>query len=74
MKKGKVSIEFAITKNGQVAGMRLVSPSGDISLDRAAMGGITSSNPFPPLPSEFRGEYLALRFHFFYNPDKTDLQ
>jgi TonB family protein len=74
MKKGKVSIEFAITKNGQVAGMRLVSPSGDVSLDRAAMGGITSSNPFPPLPSEFRGEYLALRFHFFYNPDKTDLQ
>jgi TonB family protein len=74
MKKGKVSIEFAITKDGHVAGMRLVSPSGDVSLDRAALGGITSSNPFPPLPTEFRGDYLALRFHFFYNPDKNDLQ
>jgi TonB family protein len=74
MKKGKVSIEFAITKDGKVAGMRLAGASGDTSLDRAAWGGITASNPFPPLPSEFRGDYLALRFHFFYNPDKNDLR
>ena len=74
MKKGRVSIEFAITKDGRVAGMRLAGPSGDTSLDRAAWGGITASNPFPPLPSEFRGDYLALRFHFFYNPDKNDLR
>jgi hypothetical protein len=26
------------------------------------------------LPSEFSGQYLALRFHFFYNPDRSDLQ
>ncbi len=74
MKKGKVSIEFAILKNGGVAQMRLVSSSGDVALDRGAWGGITASNPFPPLPSEFGGQYLALRFHFFYNPDKSDLQ
>ena len=74
MKKGKVSIEFAILKDGSVAGMRLVGPSGDISLDRAAWGGITASNPFPPLPAQFRGQYLALRFHFLYNPERHDLQ
>jgi TonB family protein len=74
MKKGKVSIEFAILKDGHVAGMRLVYPSGDVSLDRAAMGGISGSNPFPPLPNEFRGQYLALRFHFYYNPDRNELQ
>jgi TonB family protein len=74
MKKGRVGIEFAIMKDGSVAGMRLVSPSGDVSLDRAAWGGITGSNPFPPLPAEFRGQYLALRFRFFYNPDKHDLE
>ena len=74
MKKGKVGIEFAIMKDGSVAGMRLVSQSGDVSLDRAAWGGITYSNPFPPLPAEFRGQYLALRFRFFYNPDKHDLE
>jgi TonB family protein len=74
MKRGRVSIEFAITKDGTVTGMTLISGSGDVSLDRAAWGGITASNRFPPLPGEFRGNYLALRFHFFYNPDKNELQ
>ena|SRR5690348_14704443 len=74
MKKGKVSIQFVILKNGSIAGLAVVAGSGDVSLDRAAYGGITASNPFPPLPSEFRGDYLALRFHFYYNPDKKDLE
>jgi TonB family protein len=74
MKKGKLAIEFAITKDGKIADMQLRATSGDIALDRAAWGGITASNPFPPLPSEFNGPYLALRFRFYYNPDKADLQ
>ncbi len=74
MKKGKLAIEFAITKDGQVADMRLTASSGDVSLDRPAWGAITASNPFPPLPSQFTGPYLALRFRFYYNPDKADLQ
>ena len=74
MKKGKLAIEFAITKDGQVADMRLVASSGDVALDRPAWGSITNSNPFPPLPSQFRGPYLALRFRYYYNPDKADLE
>jgi TonB family protein len=73
LKKGRVSIEFAILKDGRIAGMRLAGQSGDVSLDRAAWSGITASNPFPPLPTQFNGQYLALRFHFFYNPDERDL-
>ncbi|HZP17647.1 MAG TPA: TonB C-terminal domain-containing protein, partial [Terriglobales bacterium] len=53
LKKGKVSIEFAINRNGQIAGLRYVDGSGDVALDRAAYGGITASTPFPPLPAEF---------------------
>jgi TonB family protein len=74
MKKGKLQIEFAITKDGKVADMRLTAGSGDVALDRAAWAGISASNPFPPLPSDFTGPYLALRFRFYYNPDKADLQ
>jgi TonB family protein len=74
MKKGKLAIEFAITRDGKVADMRLVATSGDVALDRPAWGSITASNPFPPLPGEFTGPYLALRFRFYYNPDKADLQ
>jgi TonB family protein len=72
LKKGEVSIEFAILKDGKVAGLRYVSGSGDVALDRAAYGGITASNPFPPLPAEFGGQYLGLRFTFLYNPDVNE--
>jgi TonB family protein len=74
MKNGKLAIEFAITKDGKVADMRLVASSGDVALDRPAWGSITASNPFPPLPNNFTGPFLALRFRFYYNPDKADLQ
>jgi TonB family protein len=75
-KKGVVSLQFSILKNGQVAGLQYVSGSGDVSLDRAAYGGITASDPFPPLPTEFTGPNLTLRFTFFYNlnTDGTPLQ
>jgi TonB family protein len=73
-KKGKLAIEFAITKNGSVAEMRLAATSDDVALDRAAWSAITQSNPFPPLPSEFTGPYLELRFRFYYNPSKEDLE
>jgi TonB family protein len=66
-KKGVVSLQFSILKNGQVAGLQYVTGSGDVSLDRAAYGGITASDPFPPLPTEFTGPNLTLRFTFFYN-------
>jgi TonB family protein len=74
MKKGKVAIEFAILKDGSIQGLQRVFSSGDISLDRAAWGGITNCNPFPPLPPQYNGQYLALRFFFYYNPDRNELQ
>jgi len=73
MKKGKLAIEFAITKDGHLAEIKLVETSHDTILDRAAWGGIAASNPFHPLPSEFRGRYIALRFHFYYNPEHPKL-
>ncbi len=77
MKKGKLAIYFAITKDGRVAGMKLLASSGDTPLDRAAWAGITGSDPFPPLPSEYTdrgGQYLELTFRFYYNPSKEDLE
>ena len=66
-KEGKVGIEFIIAKDGSVKQMVLKFPSGDVALDRAAWGGITGASPYPPLPKEFKGPYLALRFGFYYN-------
>ncbi len=74
LREGNVVIDFVILKDGRVAGMRVAGPSGESSFDRAAWSGISASNPFPPLPAEFRGEYLQLRFHFFYNPKAGELR
>lgn len=73
-KSGKVMIQFYIMPDGKVQGMAVRFPSGDVALDRAAWGGISASNPFPPLPKEFHGPYLGLRCYFLYNPSKEDLQ
>src|ERR1700688_1516921 len=74
MKKGKLALEFAIMKDGTVRGLTVTQGSGDVTLDRPAYGSLTASDPFPPLPAEFGGQYLALRFTFFYNPSKEDLE
>jgi hypothetical protein len=69
-RKGKLAIEFAIMKDGNLAAMWLVSRPGgpdDEALVRMAWASITKSNPFPPLPSEFTGSFLALRFRFDYS-------
>jgi TonB family protein len=73
-KQGKLAIEFVILKDGKVSGMQIHTPSGDVALDRAAWASITASTPFPPLPREFQGQYLGLRFHYFYNLEISDLK
>jgi TonB family protein len=75
-KQGKLSIEFVILKDGKTTGMVVHTSSGDMALDRAAWSSITASTPFPPLPKEFPGQLLGLRFHYFYNlkPEPKDLR
>ena len=66
-----------LLKDGRVADLQLAQSSGDTSLDRPAWGSITGSDPFPPLPTEFGGQSLTLRFTYYYlanNPDASDLQ
>ena len=67
LKQGKLSIEFVILKDGKTTGMVVHTSSGDVALDRAAWASITASTPFPPLPREFPGQILGLRFYYFYN-------
>jgi hypothetical protein len=67
LKKGIVFIEFSVMKDGSLQGMKVVGPPADVALARAAWGSITNSAPFEPLPSEFKGQYLQLRFKYFYN-------
>ncbi len=70
-KQGKLSIEFVILKDGKTTGMVVHTSSGDAALDRAAWRSVTTSTPFPPLPTEFPGNTLGLRFAFYYNLQAT---
>lgn len=66
-RRGRVAIQFAIKRDGSVPKLVIAAPSGTDALDRAAVAGISASNPFPPLPAEFRGNDIRLQFVFLYN-------
>ena len=72
MKSGTVVLQFAITKDGKITGLRYVGSSGDIALDRAAYGAIIASDPFASLPLEFHGSHLEVRIRFLYNPTAAE--
>ena len=65
--QGRVVIQFAISKNGYVPKLVIANSSGTEALDRAAVAGVSASNPFPPLPAEYRGNQVRLQFTFAYN-------
>ena len=66
-RSGRVIIQFAISKEGAVPKLVIAIPSGAEALDRAAVAGISASNPFPPLPGEFKGGQIRLQLAFKYN-------
>lgn len=68
--RGRVLVQFAIDREGKVPKLVISVPSGSQPLDRAAVAGISASNPFPPLPSQFKGEQIRLQFTFSYNIPK----
>jgi outer membrane biosynthesis protein TonB len=67
--QGIVSLQFKIMRDGSVpeADPQQVFGSGKEPLDRAAVSSIRASNPFQPLPSQFKGPYIELRFTYYYN-------
>jgi TonB family protein len=69
-RRGKVGLLFAITPDGKVSKVTWSGQSGVEALDRAAVAAISASNPFPPLPPEFKGDRVVLQLNFAYNMPK----
>lgn len=69
--RGRVVVQLSINREGRVPKLVISSPSGSQPLDRAAVAGISASNPFPPLPGEFKGEQIRVQFSFAYNAQPT---
>lgn len=66
-RRGQVLIQFIIDRHGGVPKLVIATSSGTEAFDRAAVAGVSASNPFPPLPAEFKGDQIRLQLAFSYN-------
>ena len=69
-RQGRVSVQFAIQKDGTVRTARFAVTSGIMVMDNAANAAISMSNPFPPLPATFKGPEIHVQVNFAYNVPK----
>ena len=65
--RGRTVIEFQIDRDGSIPKLVTSDTSGSDALDRAAVAGLSMSNPLPPLPADFKGFQVRLAFTFSYN-------
>jgi outer membrane biosynthesis protein TonB len=74
--RGIVMLTFKIKRDGNVPlpDPNLERTSGKQPLDSAALSSIRMSSPFEPLPPQFKGDFIELRFIYFYNvpPDQVN--
>lgn len=67
MSRGRVAIQFIISRDGMVPKLVIANTSSVKALDHAAVAGISASVPFQPLPVEYSGNEIRLQFVFLYN-------
>ncbi len=65
--QGRTTVIFFIDKDGRPTDVRIITQSGNNSLDLAALSAVLGSNPFPPLPKGFPGDHVGAKFVFAYN-------
>jgi TonB family protein len=65
--RGSTTIQFIVNQDGSIPKLVIADSSGAQALDRAAVAGLSMSNPLPPLPADFKGGLIRLQFSFNYN-------
>jgi len=58
------TISFKIYPDGHISEPKILESSDIRSLDLSAIRAVRSSAPFPPLPNEYKEEYLLIRLIF----------
>ena len=57
-------IYFAIERDGRVRDVKVETPSGNGTFDRAAQRAVMEASPLPPLPFAYNGTYLGVHLTF----------
>jgi TonB family protein len=58
------TIIFYIDREGKSFDIRTVESSGNNSLNLTALNAIINSDPFPPLPKDFPGDHVGVKYVF----------
>jgi len=70
--QGKLSLEFTIANDGQLAQLRLIRSSGSQLLDEEAIRAIKAAAPFPPIPSWIKLNPLPISASMEYHDNRLD--
>ncbi len=59
-------VYFRVHRNGSVSDVSVEESSGVMLFDQSCQRAVLESAPLPPLPREFKDEYLGVHFSFLY--------
>jgi len=62
--KGRLSVNYVITRSGALHSLELVRGSGNADMDSTLLQAIRSAAPFPPFPDEITARTLLIRANF----------
>jgi colicin import membrane protein len=60
----RVVVHFSIKDNGEIAGLKIVQPSGDPSYDESVLRAVKKSSPLPPPPEGSRKDFADVELTF----------
>lgn len=69
-RRGTTSVVFSIERLGNVGKLVIAQHAGTDAYDNAAISSVSASQPFPPLPTAFKGNEIRVQFNFEYNKPK----
>ncbi|MFN2384608.1 MAG: energy transducer TonB, partial [Gemmatimonadota bacterium] len=58
------TVHFRIDSRGRLLEIELAEGSGNLVFDRSALRAVQASDPMPPLPAGYDGDYLGVYFVF----------
>jgi len=59
-----VTVYFRILRSGKINDLKVENSSGSPVFDQAAVQAINLSEPFPPLPDDYKSDFLGVHFEF----------
>ena len=60
----RVVVHFSIKDNGEIAGLKIVQPSGDPSYDESVLRAVKKSSPLPAPPESYRKDFAEVELTF----------